>query len=100
MNTDQGKLVAILSYGTLLGWIVALLLHRQHRTSLGTFHLRQALGLYLSAMLLGWLPLLGGLLLFALLILWVLGLASAIQERREPLPLIGGWYQQVFELLR
>jgi uncharacterized membrane protein len=99
MATDQGRLVAIISYGTLIGWLIALLLHQQHPTRLGRFHLRQTLGLYLSAVLVGWIPAIGWLLSVGLLVLWVLGLAGAIQERAEPVPLLGKWYQQVLGLL-
>ena len=100
METDQGKLIAILSYGTLLGWIIALLLHQQHPSGLGIFHLRQTLGLYLSTLLLGWLPFVGWLLLIALSVLWVLGLVAAIQGQREAVPVVGGWYQQLLKSLQ
>jgi uncharacterized membrane protein len=100
MQTDHGKLVAILSYGTLIGWVIALILHQQQPTQLGRFHLRQTLGLYLSAVLLSWVPWIGWLLLIGLLALWVLGLVAAIQEQTEPLPLVGKWYQQILAALR
>jgi uncharacterized membrane protein len=100
MEQDNSKLVAIISYGTVIGWIISLILHQQHHSELGAFHLRQTLGLYLSALLLAWIPLVGGLLVLGLLALWILGLAGAIQGERKPLPLVGVWFQQIFAPLR
>ena len=41
----EDSTVAILSYITIIGFIVAIILHGNKKTSLGSFHLRQALGL-------------------------------------------------------
>ena len=44
----EDKTVAILAYITLVGFIIAIVLHGQKKTALGTYHLRQALGLILA----------------------------------------------------
>ena len=46
-SSDNGKTVAIVCYFTLIGWIVALVMHSNNKTSLGAFHIRQMLGLML-----------------------------------------------------
>lgn len=95
MQSDHDRLVAIVSYGTLIGWVIALVLHQRQGSALGAFHLRQTLGLYLSAMLLGWVPLLGWVILLVLLLFWVLGLAGALRGERRAVPLVGNWYQTI-----
>ncbi len=46
---DPGKTVAILSYCTLIGFIIALVLNgeQKNKSELGVFHIRQALGIFL-----------------------------------------------------
>ena len=51
-KNDNAKLVAILSYITLIGWIVALILNQQKKTPLGSFHVRQALMIMLTSIVL------------------------------------------------
>ena len=44
---DQSKVVAIVSYITIIGWIIALILNQSKKTELGSFHVRQALLLWI-----------------------------------------------------
>ncbi len=107
---DQAQLVAILSYLTILGWIVALVLHKQSPTKLGGFHVRQALLLIVSALVVGilnnfaFIPILGALqqiilslITVAIVVFWIWGLVTAIQMKTEPLPVIGQWAQDWFK---
>lgn len=104
--TDD-KTTAIVSYLTLIGFIVAIILHGSKKTSLGSFHLRQSLGLMLTSiavifagMLLAFIPFIGWLtdlaLWVGLMVLWVLGLISAIKGERKPVALLGEHYQKWF----
>lgn len=93
MNTDP-KTIAIISYLTLIGWIIAMVLHSNNKSELAAFHLRQSLGLMITAIVLSVIPLIGYLLALAMLALWVLGLISAINAEQKPLPLVGDFYQQ------
>jgi hypothetical protein len=47
--TTEDRTVAILSYITLIGFIAAIFVHQNRRTELGSFHLRQMLGLALTS---------------------------------------------------
>jgi uncharacterized membrane protein len=98
MNTDA-KTISIISYLTLIGWVIAMVLHGNNKTELAAFHLRQSLGLMLTGLVLSFIPLLGLLLALVMLVFWVLGLISAIKEEQKPLPLIGEFYQQFFRTL-
>ncbi len=109
---DNAKLVAILSYMTLVGWVVALVMHNAQKTALGAYHLRQSLLLFLAVIfayaaitfvavvpLLGWLigilaiPVVG----IGALILWVMGLIAAVNGEQKPIPVIGEKAQEVFK---
>jgi len=106
-SADQGKTIAIVSYITLIGWIVALVMHGNNKTSLGGYHLRQALGLMLFAIStiiiripLMFIPFLGwglnlGISIF-ILVLWILGLVAAANGEEKPLPLFGELFQKWF----
>lgn len=104
---DNGKLIAILSYCTLIGFIVAIVMHSSNKTRLGAYHLRQALGLVIFAvgtsilfMLLAivfWpLAFLSPLVSILVLIMLVLGIVNAANEQEKPLFLIGGMSEKMF----
>lgn len=106
-TSDNGKTVAIVAYITLIGWIIALVMNSSNKTSLGGFHIRQALGLIIVAICVAiiriplfFIPFLGwgvGLALsIGVLIFWILGLVSAANSEEKPLPLIGDMFQNWF----
>ena len=95
MAGTEDKTVAIVSYITLIGFIAAIVIHSNKKTQLGAFHLRQMLGLILTG-LLGIIPLVGILIALFLLVLWIMGLVSAIKGEMKPVPLLGSLYQKWF----
>ena len=106
-STAEDKTVAIVSYLTLIGFIVAIVLNSNKKTKLGAFHLRQALGLLLTFVgivvcdiVLAFIPILGWLAILALwvaiVVLVILGLVSAIKGEMKPVPVIGPMYQKWF----
>ena len=103
---DNGKTVAIISYITLIGWIVALIMHNSNKTRLGAFHLRQMLGLiilvamvYILGYVLNFIPmgwLIGTALNIGILIFWIMGLIAAASGEEKPMPIIGDMFQKWF----
>lgn len=91
----EDKTVAILSYITLIGFIVAIVMNSSKKTQLGAFHLRQMLGLFLTSFLCI-IPLLNILILICLFVFWIMGLISAIKGEMKPVPLVGAMYQKWF----
>jgi uncharacterized membrane protein len=107
---DNGKTVAIVSYLSIIGWIVAFVLYGSNKTSLGAFHLRQTIALFLLAIstwiaqivlffipFIGWL--IGVLMIFVyigIFVLWIIGLIAAINGEEKPMPIIGKKAQQWF----
>ncbi len=104
---SEDKTVAILAYITLIGFIVAIIIHMNKKTQLGAYHLRQMLGFIITGFVAGIciavlavIPILGWLCILAiwisLLVFWVMGLIAAINGQMKPMPMIGAMYQKWF----
>ncbi|MDE1191911.1 MAG: hypothetical protein PW786_07225 [Arachidicoccus sp.] len=110
LQQDNGKTVAIVSYLSIIGWIIALVLHNNNKTSLGAYHLRQTITLYIIAIALGiaesflvFIPFIGWLigiafifLFIGIFVLWIIGFIAAINGQEKPIPVIGSKSQQWF----
>ncbi|CAM2903046.1 DUF4870 domain-containing protein [Rariglobus hedericola] len=107
---QEDRTVAILSYITIIGFIVAIVMHNGKKTALGAFHLRQVLGLivagfavWIGLMIIAFIPLIQllnvvlipvvgiGFLVFALI-----GLIAAASGQQKPVPVIGEHFQKWF----
>ncbi len=105
--TTEDKTVAIVSYLTLIGFIVAIVMHGNKKTQLGAFHLRQTLGLLLTgivfwamAWMLAFVPVIGWLTIpivwIGIFVLWLMGFIAAASGQLKPVPVLGEKYQQWF----
>ncbi|GAB4281080.1 MAG: hypothetical protein Kow0068_05470 [Marinilabiliales bacterium] len=107
-KSNEDKTVAIISYLTLIGWIIALVMHNgDNKTKLGAFHIRQSLGLlvtavgvFIVAIIFAFVPFLGWLINLALylglLAAWIMGIIGAASGDMKPLPFVGELYQKWF----
>lgn len=95
MLDSNAKLVGVLSYITIIGWIVAIVLHSNNRSTFGAFHLRQSLGLFITGLIIGWIPVIGWLAWIVVLAFLIVGLIYAIQEEMKTVPFVGEFYQNV-----
>jgi uncharacterized membrane protein len=103
-ETSGDKTIAIIAYLTFIGLIIAFVMNQEKKDDFGAYHIRQSLGLCLSGLalsiinvlpILGWIiSLLGGLLL---LVLWVMGLINAINHKKEPVPVLGKYFEEWFK---
>lgn len=115
VGTAEDKTIAIVSYLTLLGFLIALIMYSSNKTVLGAFHLRQCLGLILAGiggwigiiivnLILVFIPVIGpivALLLFwcfglTMVVFWIIGLLAAINGECKPVPLVGEQFQKWF----
>jgi len=96
----MATLVAVISYFTLIGWVVAMVIYDKHQSSLASFHLRQSLGLIITGALLSLIPLVGWVLNFAVILAWAVGLYSAIQGQEYKVPLLGNLYQEYLDFIQ
>jgi len=109
-STTEDRTVAILAYITIIGFIIAIVMHGSKKTALGSFHLRQVLGLIVTGLVL-WLPgviismipvvnflmlLLWPVIGISLFVIWLMGLIAAAGGERKPAPVIGEHYQKWF----
>lgn len=114
---DAGKVAGIISYFTIIGWLVAYFgLYQNNRAALSSYQLRQTLLLHIVYMIviLGLPFLLGAfwnldgifslayftrLLDFAFFVLWIVGLIGAINSEQKPIPILGQRAQFLFSNL-
>jgi sulfite exporter TauE/SafE len=111
---DDGKTAGIVSYFTIIGWLIAYFaLYQNNKTALASYQLRQTLLFHLASIvvyyavgaMLGAMLFTGGFSLWAalywvvkvgLFILWIIGLIGAVNGEKKPIPLIGEKAQSVF----
>lgn len=99
------KTRGIVAYLTLIGWVIALVTNNP-KDEQSSFHIRQMLGLIIISMagsMLSIIPFLG-IIIFPLVfivtfVFWVIGLISAIEGSKKPVPFIGEQFQEWFKSL-
>jgi uncharacterized membrane protein len=108
-NVDNGKTTAIVSYITIIGWLIAYFaMHQPKKTSLGSYHLRQTLLLFIIAIvyqiaitiIVMAVPSIGTILSLVglvFLVLWIMGLIAAINGQEKPMPLIVEKSQEIIK---
>jgi len=94
------KVVAVLSYITLLGWFIAIVLHGAHKSTFASFHLRQSLGLIITGALLALIPLIGWLLNVGVCCAWFFALYHVVKGHEEEIPLLGRFYQEHLDFIK
>ena len=98
------KTVAIIAYITLIGTIIALIMNNNDKQPFASFHVRQALGLGLTGLvlsfinvipILGWIAyIIGAIVLF---VLWIIGIMAAINGEEKTVPILGDKFQEWFK---
>ncbi len=105
-NLNKSKNTAIIAYLTIIGSVIAIFMNQEeNKSEFNSFHIRQALGLFLSFFLLGyfvgyansWTATLAFYLFY--FILWIFGFTGALQGQMRLLPLIGSFFQSTFKSL-
>ena len=105
INNDlrEGKTIAIISYITFIGTIIALIMNSNKRNYFASFHIRQAIGLvffsfvnglFLSKYIGTWAS---GAIGIGIFVLWIYGLIGAIQGELKKIPLFGDIFQDWFK---
>ncbi|HEY4150323.1 MAG TPA: hypothetical protein VGM41_15395 [Chitinophagaceae bacterium] len=108
----MNKLIALLSYLSWPGWIVAVFLFsvEKEKNAYARFHLRQSFGLALFALAFYIASRVFDFYLFnfsitslavfiVFFVLWFIGFKSAMDETQRPLPVIGRYFQKWFTFL-
>ena len=109
-EAKEDSTVALLAYITIIGFIIAIVMHSSKKTTLGAYHLRQMLGLivtgfgvWIPCMIISLIPMvnlvmivLGPAVMVGLFVFWVMGFIAAINGQKKPVPLVGELYQKWF----
>jgi len=99
---NEGKTMAMVSYLTLIGTLIAFFNNKDTRNSFVAFHTRQALGLWLLQMVLGfvvtgfdsWNITMAFWIFIGVLIFY--GIFSAMTGKAQPIPILGDFFQKIF----
>lgn len=103
-NNVEGKNIAIISYITFIGLIIAFVMNNEKKESFATFHIRQSLGIALTGLALSVIniiPILGWIIsvvgFFVLLYMNIVGLLNAINSKEKVVPILGNKYKEWFK---
>lgn len=108
----DNKTLAIVSYITLIGWVVAFFIGKEKADNLLKYHLKQSLGILIISFALGIIiqviarivPTIAGIISFVLyiilLVLMIKGIINAAGEKQKPLPIIGAWADKAFTFIK
>jgi len=117
----SGKTAAALGYIPIIGLLAAILLHGNNKTKLSAFHLRQAVGMHVTMLIVyfvgnilyfvgkffNFIPILGSaieivvwlvlnILWLAIIVMLFIGFVHAINKNKKLLPIVGETFQSVF----
>jgi uncharacterized membrane protein len=97
---EEGKPAAITSYILIIGVFIAMSMNSESKNKFASFHIRQALGLFITFISLGLIisnfdnPMVSISMWIFVSILWVYGIFGAIKGETMPIPLLGNLFQK------
>uniref|UniRef100_UPI00404B409A DUF4870 domain-containing protein n=1 Tax=Flavobacterium sp. TaxID=239 RepID=UPI00404B409A len=105
-DLEKGKTTAIVSYLTIIGSIIAIFMNQEeNKSEFASFHIRQALGIFLTFFLLGY-PIgyfdswmISSAFWVFIFILWIYGFLGVLNGEKRLVPIAGEFYQKMFKSL-
>jgi len=102
---EEGRTPAVIGYITIIGTIIAFFMNNDKKNEFTSFHIRQALGLWLTFFALGyvvgifdnWFITLAFWLFFG--VLFIYGFINAVAGKLQEVPILGAFYQKIFSSL-
>lgn len=99
---EEGKTMAIVSYFTFVGLIIAIIMNLEKKNTFTAFHIRQMLGLIIMLIFSNlvekyvhsWL---GTAFWIVTFVSWIYGLYWALKGKEEPIPVMGAIFQDWFK---
>lgn len=93
--------MAIISYITWIGTLIAFIMNNEKHNSFAAFHIRQMIGLSLFSLGITFIARIagsvGGIIGIGLFVLWIIGLMGAIKGEEKKVPLVGDLFQDWFK---
>ena len=104
-TVNEGKTLALVAYLTLIGTLIAFFMNQDKRNEFTTFHVRQALGLGLLYIAIGYIVSsldsmmvsMSFWIFFSVLFLY--GIFGAITGKANKIPILGDFFQKIFNSL-
>ncbi|MNF24622.1 Chloroplast import component protein (Tic20) [compost metagenome] len=102
-SIETGKTTAIISYLTIIGAIIAIFMNIEKKNTFAAFHIRQALGIFVSFFLIGYFIgyfdswMISSAFYVFYFILWIYGFLGALQGEMKLIPLLGEQFQKIFK---
>ncbi|UII77257.1 YtxH domain-containing protein [Flagellimonas sp. HMM57] len=96
-NPESGKTVALIAHLTFIGWIIAIIMNNNNKTEIGSFYVRQVLGIFLVGLVLGIIPIVNLIGWIFPFVLWIMSLIGAINGNQKPVFLVGEHFQKWFK---
>jgi len=104
-DVHQGKSIAIISYITWIGTLIAFIMNNEKRNSFAAFHIRQMIGLSIFSLVNTFIiaryggAWTSGIIGAGLFVLWIIGFIGAIQGEEKKVPLVGDLFQEWFRTI-
>lgn len=102
-TVQEGKTMAIISYITWIGTLIAFIMNNEKHNSFAAFHIRQMIGLSLFSIgisIIGkYVWFVAGILAIGLFVLWIIGLIGAINGEEKKVPFVGDLFQDWFKAI-
>jgi uncharacterized membrane protein len=107
----NNKTLAIISYVTIIGWIIAYVKSKDQspKSSLVVYHLKQGLGIFIVSIILSILGtvlasithigLISTVASVLTLVLWIMGILNAAAQKQKPVPVVGKAFEGRFAFL-
>ncbi|MFT3793132.1 hypothetical protein [Flavobacterium sp.] len=102
-TVEEGKTTAIVAYLTIIGAVTAIFMNQDKKNEFASFHIRQALGIFLSFFLLSyfvgnidsWTASVAFYIFY--FVLWMYGFLGMLQGKMNLIPVLGQYFQKFFK---
>lgn len=96
---SDGRNVAVIAHITIIGWIIALVMNNSKKSELGSFYIRQVLGIMILGLICSIIPIINFVAWILPLIMWIMSLIGSLSGEKKPVFLLGDQFQDWFKSL-
>lgn len=102
-TVQEGKTMALISYITWIGTLIAFVMNNDKRNSFAAFHIRQMIGLSLFSVGISFIAryvwFVAGILGIILFVFWIIGFIGAFNGEEKKVPFVGDLFQDWFKAI-
>ena len=97
--TENSKISGIAAYFTFIGLIIAFVMNSKEKTELGSFYIRQLVGIWILVFATSFIPFVNFVGWILGLVLWIMSIIPALSGEQKPVFLVGEHFQNWFKSL-